>query len=90
MGRQTSVFVFNERIDGRKNPKRIKVLPPPGGNKLSDWLNKVVVTTIEIAEHPVGTEATVLVRSHGGSGLTIRFGDGTSAGGVTDSHIRIP
>jgi len=84
------MIMHTKKIDGRKNPKRIKVAPPPDGKKPGDWLNKDVVSITDIAGHPAGSNATVFVASHGGSGLTIRFSDGTTVGGITDRHIMIP
>lgn len=75
------------QIDGRQNPRRLKVSPPPGGKRPGDWIGLRVTTLVKIAGKPPGSTAQVFQGSHGGSGLGIRFEDGTTAGGITNKHI---
>lgn len=79
--------------DGRQNPRRLRVAPPPGGRRPSDWVGKAVETAVTFylagVRIPAGTAATVIGGSHGGSGLQIRLVSGRTCGGVTDEHIRL-
>jgi hypothetical protein len=46
-----------------------------------------VLTKVPLAGKPKGSRAVVFVRSHGGSGLAIRFEDGETVGGCTEYHV---
>ena len=85
----TPSHVIRSRSDGRQNPRRLKVAPPPGGKRPSDWVGLRIKTLAKIAGKPAGSEAQVWQGSHGGSGLCIRFEDGTTAGGITNKHIEL-
>jgi len=89
MTNETSSRLYRSRPDGRQNPRRLKVAPPPGGKRPSDWIGLRVKTLVRIAGKPPGTAAQVWTGSHGGSGLGIRFEDGATAGGITEKHIEL-
>lgn len=73
---------------GKKAPRRVRVAPPPGGSRPSDWIGLRVQTRVKVAGKPPGSKAQVFQGSHGGSGLTIRFDeDGKLAAGITEQHI---
>jgi hypothetical protein len=78
--------------DKRRTPRRLKVMPPPGGRRPSDWLGQEIETAVPLrmgcVEIPAGTPATILCGSHGGSGMTIRLATGHRCGGITHEHIR--
>lgn len=80
-------------VDGRQNPRRLKVAPPPDGRRPSDWRGREIETSVILHLHgesvPVGTQGTVICGSHGGSGLTIRLATGVTCGGITHQHIRL-
>ena len=79
--------------DGRQNPRRLRVAPPPGGKRPGDWLNLRVVTTRTITAGakvwPPGSAAVVFIASHGGSGMAIRFGDNATVGRITHNDVRL-
>ena len=79
--------------DGRQNPRRLKVAPPPGGKRPSDWVGKQIETAVPLRIDgeliPVGTPLTITCRSNGGSGLAIKLATGHRCGGITHEHIRL-
>ena len=79
--------------DGRQNPRRLKVAPPPGGRRPSDWIGKEIETSVSLRIDgdliPPGTSVTIICGSHGGSGLAIRLATGHRCGGITHEHIRL-
>lgn len=76
------------RPDGRSNPRRLRVAPPPGGKRPGDWVGMRVRLRQALAGKPAGTKAQVVGGSHGGSGLLLRCDDdGMTIGSVTDHHI---
>lgn len=73
----------------RRTAQRLKVAPPPGGKRPSDWVGRRVKTLVKFAGRPAGTLAQVYQGSHGGSGLILIFSDGATVAGATEKHIEL-